>query len=230
MATTLAQLMEDAKDLADLKNNTLVSDPTWRRWANQGKERLYRLLVTKAPARFHREKNATLTGVGDNAIPFDPDFRQLREQGITKDPDNQSLRTTIPPFGFAERDWQGRQPAWGVHRVLRYNIRGSEAVIEPAELAVGAFRYYYLTGPVVWATDGASDGSAIEAVYEPYVDFVTHCMAIKGLQKEESLDTAEALKRDLAGLIDEIQSEFNDNSDPATIIDVEDAGSRSWPR
>ncbi len=236
MATPLSSIMADAKDLADLLNNTLVGDPTWRRWANQGKERLYRMLVVKAPARFQKSVFFTLTGgvgLGADTVQLATDFRELREGGVTKDPLVQGTRRTLHRFNFAERDAQGQLPPWGSERQLGYDIQGQASaanlVIEPASICAGSYAYFYLAGPAPWLTDGTQDGTNIEAVLEPYVDFVAHTMAIKALQKEESLDSAQALKQDLAGLIDEIQAEFSEGSDPATIIDVDQTGGgRFW--
>lgn len=229
MSTTLAQIMSDAKDLADLVANPIVSDPTWRRWINQGKERLYRLLVVKAPARFHSSAPFALTGLGGNTVALASDFRHLREGGVTKDPSVPSLRRTLRRFNFGERDAQGQLPAWGAGRELAYDIQGSNIVVEPASLCAGNYAYYYLTGPVAWATDGTTDGTAIEAVFEPYVDFIAHWAAIKGLLKEESAETAQMLKADLRDMAEEIQAEFNEGSDPATIIDTAQVGGIYWP-
>src|SRR5829696_5014105 len=158
MATPLSAIMLDAKDLADLLNNTLVGDPTWRRWANQGQERLYRLLVTKAPARFHKSASFTLTGVGGNTVALAADFRQLREGGVTRNPSVPGSRQTLRRFPFGERDAQGILPAWGSGRELAYDIQGAASgatlVIEPASLCAGSYAYYYLAGPTPWATDG----------------------------------------------------------------------------
>jgi hypothetical protein len=229
VATTLAQIMVDAKDLSDLVSNPIVSDPTWRRWINQGQERLYRLLVTKAPARFHKSATFTLTGLGGNTVALASDFRQLREGGVTKDPTVPSLRHTLRRFSFGERDAQGQLPAWGAGRELAYDIQGGNIVVEPEILSAGNYAYYYLVGPVAWATDGSQDSTAIAAVFGSYVDFIAHWAAIKGLTKEESTETAQVLKADLRDLAEEIQAEFNEGSDPATIIDVAQVGGIFWP-
>lgn len=228
-ATTLADLLTDAKDLSDLLNNTLVNDVTWRRWANQGQERLYRLLVAKAPARFHKSATFTLTGVGGNTTALAADFRQLRARGVTKDPAVPGSRRTLNRFNFGERDAQGQLPAWGTGRELAFDIQAGNIVVEPASLCAGNYAYYYLAGPVRWKTDGTEDSTAISSILEPYVDFIAHWMAIKGAMKEESLDTAETMRGHLAQLTEEIQAEFNESSDPATIIDVDEVGGNVWP-
>lgn len=224
MAVTLAEIVLDAKDRADLLNNTLVNDVTWRRWANQATERLYGNLVVKAPGRFHRSTSFTLSGVGGNDAILAADFRQLREQGITKNPTSQSGRYSLRRFNFAARDAQGQMPPWGAGRELAYDIRGGLIVVEPASLCAGSYSYSYLAGPVKWLTDGSQDSVAIATVFEPYVDFIADLMAIKGLIKEESLDTAQSIKTDAGARLEEILAEFNDTSDPATIIDVDETG------
>jgi hypothetical protein len=229
VATPLSAILTDAKDLSDLLNNSVVVDATWRRWANQGQERLYRMLVVKAPARFHKAANFTLTGLGGNTVALAADFRQLREGGVTKDPSVPSSRRTLRQFNFGERDAQGQLPVWGAGRKLAFDIQASNIVVEPAILCAGSYAYYYLAGPVPWATDGSQDGTSIAAVFEPYVDFLAHWMAVKGAMKDESYELAQMLKQDLIGLAEEILAEFNDGSDPATIIDVQQVGGTVWP-
>lgn len=227
MATTLAQIFLDAKDLSDLLNNAIVADPTWRRWVNQGQERLYRLLVQKAPARFHKSVSFTLTGLGGNTTTLAADFRTLRESGVTKDPTVPSQRRTLRQFNFGERDFQGQLVNWGSGRELAFDIQAGNIVVEPASLCAGNYAYYYLAGPVPFATDGSQDGTSIASVFEPYVDFIAHWAALLGTAKDES-DTSE-LRANLAILTEDIQSEFNDSSDPATIIDVDATGGGIWP-
>ena len=229
MATPLSAIMTDAKDLADLLNNPVVADPTWRRWANQGQERLYRLLVMKAPARFHKSSTFTLTGVGGNTVALAADFRSLREQWVTKDPTVPAMRRSLLQFNFGARDAQGQLPAWGFGRELAYDIQAGNIVVEPAVNCAGNYAYYYLAGPVAWATDGSQDSTNIATVLEPYADYVAHWMAIKGALKDESYEAARGLKEDYGDLREEILAEFNDSSDPATIVDVDDTGG-GWRR
>lgn len=228
MATPLSAILADAKDIADMVGNTIVGDPTWRRWINQGQERLYRLLVTKSPARFQSSITSTITG--NTILLTGLGFRQLREGGVTRDPGSQSMRRTLRRFNFGERDAQGRLPAWGAGRELAYDIQNNtQIVIEPASLAPGTYGVYFLVGPTAFATDGSGDSVNISTVFEPYVDFIATWAAIKGLMKDESLETAAELRRDLAVLADEIQAEFSESSDPATIIDVDQVGGTNWP-
>jgi hypothetical protein len=228
MATTLAQLMTDAKDRADLLNNAIVADPTWRRWINQATENLYRLLTVKDPARFYKAAPFTLAGgTGGNTVALASDFRQLLPGGVTKDPGSQSMRRSLRRFNFAERDAQGRLPAWGTVRELAYDIQAGNIVIEPAVVSAGNYAYYYVAGPVPWLTDGSQDNTAIASVFEPYVDFIGTHTAIKGLTKDES-DTAD-LRADLALIVESIQAEFNSVSDPSTITDVYATGGGIWP-
>ena len=154
-------------------------------------------------------------------------LRQLREQGVTKDPTVPSARRTLRQFNFGERDAQGVLPAWGFGRELCYDIQAGNIVVEPASLCAGNYAYYYLAGPVAFDTTGAGDATNIATVFEPYVDFIVHWMGIKGLGKEES--PSEDLRADLMAITEEILAEFNESSDPSTIIDIEQTGGGIWP-
>ena len=229
MATPLSTIMLGAKDRADLLNNTVVGDVTWRRWANQAQERLYRMLVVKAPGRFHKAQTFTLTGLGGNTVALAADFRSLREGGVTKDPSVPAARLTLRRYPFGERDARGQLMAWGFGRELAFDIQAGNLVVEPAILCAGNYAYYYLAGPVAWLTDGSQDNTNIAAVLEPYVDFVETDMAIKGALKDESYELAGSLKEEQRERMDEISAEFNDTSDPSTIIDVDNVGGTFWP-
>jgi hypothetical protein len=230
VATTLAQIMSDAKDVADMVSNPIVGDTTWRRWINQGQERLYRLLVVKAPARFHSSVSFTLVGgVGGNTQALAADFRHLRDRGVTKNPTNAAMRQTLDRFAFGERDAQGHFPVFRAWDRLGFDIQASNIIIEPAALCAGSYAYYYVAGPVAWATDGSGDAVAISTVLEPYVDYIAHWAAIKGLMKEESTETAQAITAHLMDLRDEILAEFGESSDPTSIVDVDRTGGTYWP-
>jgi hypothetical protein len=229
MATPLSAIMLGAKDRADLLNNSVVGDPTWRRWANQGQERLYRMLVVKAPGRFHKSQTFTLTGLGGNTTALAADFRSLREGGVTKDPSVPAARLTLRRYPFGERDARGQLMAWGFGRELAFDIQAGNLIIEPASLCAGNYAYYYLAGPVPFDTTGGGDATNIAAVLEPYVDFVETDMAIKGALKDESYELAGELKAEQQQRMDEIAAEFNDTSDPSTIIDVDNVGGTFWP-
>lgn len=231
--TTLAEIVTDAKSLADLASNPIVGDPNWRRWVNQGQERLYRLLVGKAPGRFHASVSFVLTGAGGNTTPVAASFRQLREGGVTKDPAVPSQRRTLRRYAFGERDAQGALPSLGYGAELAYDLQadGTGAtiiVVEPAISCAGNYAYYYLRGPVAWATDGSQDATAIDPIFLPYVDFIAHWAAVKGLLKEDSTETAAAVKADLRDLQQEILETFDDSADPGVIYDVYRVGGVYW--
>lgn len=225
MATPLSQIVLEAKDLADMLNNPVVAEPTWRRWINRGQDRLYRLLFSQEPGRFYTSANFTLTGVGGNTVALAAGWRRVL--GVTKDPANQAARRTLRRFNFAQRDAQGSLPAWGAGRELRFDVQGSNIVVEPAQTCAGSYAYYYAAGPTPFATNGSDDAVNIASVFEPYVDFVATYTAIKALQKEES--DASDMKQELEMLKQEIMDEFGSTSDPATIIDEQDTGGAYWP-
>jgi hypothetical protein len=224
MAVTLGEVVSGAKDLADYQGNAAVSDITWRRWINQAQEELYRFLFRLAPSRFNATVTFTLAG-GANSVALATGWRRVF--GVTKDPASQPLRQSLRTFNFEERDAAGNAGTSMIPE-RRYDIQGNNLVIEPASYAAGNYAYYYTIGPTKFATDGSQDASTFNAIFEPYVDFIEHHAAIKALGREES-DTG-GLRVNLQSIMDGIESEFGDSTEPSTIVDVEaTGGSGIWP-
>lgn len=224
MAVPLSEILSGAKDLADYQNNASVSDITWRRWINQAQEELYRFLFRLAPSRFNATVTFTLAG-GVNVVALAAGWRRVF--GVTKDPASQSLRQSLRTFNFEERDAAGNAGTSMIPE-RRYDIQGNNLVIEPASYAAGNYAYYYTIGPTKFAIDGSQDATNINAIFEPYVDFIEHHAAIKALAREES-DTNN-LRANLQEIKDGIEAEFGDSTEPATIVDVEaTGGSGLWP-
>jgi hypothetical protein len=145
VTTTLAQIMADGKDLCDLVGNPIVGDITWRRWINQGQERLYRLLVAKIPARFHKSVSFTLTGVGGNTQALASDFRVLRPDGVTKDPTN---RRSAAPFAGTPSASVTRRGLAVVGLRRRAGVRhpGQQHRRRARPSCAGNYAYYYVHG------------------------------------------------------------------------------------
>lgn len=224
MAVPLSEILSGAKDLADFQNNNSVSDPTWRRWINQAQEELYRFLFRLAPSRFNATTTFTLAG-GVNTVALAAGWRRVF--GVTKDPASQSLRQSLRTFNFEERDAAGNAGPTSIPE-RRYDIQANNLVIEPASYAAGNYAYYYTIGPTKFATDGTGDATPINAIFEPYVDFIEHRAAINTIGREES-DTNN-LRANLQEIKDGIESEFGDSTEPSTIVDVAATGGTGiWP-
>lgn len=225
MAVPLSEILSGAKDLADYQNNPSVSDVTWRRWINQAQEELYRFLFRLAPERFIASTSFALSG-GVNTAALAAGWRRV--YGVSRDPTVAATRTTLRRFMFDERDGQGNSGIGGYDSRRAYDIQGNNLVIEPAQFSAGNYAYWYTIGPTKWATDGSQDATAINVIFEPYVDYLEHRAAINTLGREES-DTSN-LRVNLQQIRDDIEAEFGGSTEPATIVDSENTGgSTFWP-
>lgn len=211
MAVTLLQLRSAAKDICDYQNNPQVSDTTWNNWINDGIERLYRIVYKLDAGAFQTSAPFTLTAAS-NTFPKPAGWR--RTIGVSLDPSSPSMRRSLPKYMFGERD------SLGQFGPRSYHMIGQNLVIEPFQLCAGNYALYYVSGPTILA----ADADLIDAVLEPYDDYVTTWAAIRALGKEES-DNRD-LYTDLAGIEQSVIEMFamSDGDDPSTIVDVDMRG------
>lgn len=212
MAVTGQNLIDAASDLADMANDPHVSSTTWLRWANRGIEKLHRKLAVLYAGWYVATFDFTLAGgsAGD-AVALPAGCRQVL--GVSKDPDNVTLRTTLHRRNFDERDEQYRRT---------FAVVGQTVDIQPFEYAQGSYRLYYVAGPTVLVA--ATD--TIDPQIEPYVEFVETYMAVKAIGKEES--DATDLKADLDAIWTEIEAEAAQRNVAIgeTIVDTQRTGGR----
>lgn len=211
MTVTLAQLRSQAKDICDFVNNPQVQDATWNQWANDGIEKLYRIVSKLSTGSFETFSDVTLSSA-TNIIPKPTGFRRL--QGVSLDPTSPSTRRTLPKYTKGNRD------AYATFGPRKYRMVGNGISIEPFQLSAGTYRVYFVSGPTILV----ADGDAIDTVLEPYDDYVTTWMAIKALGKEES-DNRD-LYVELAKLEQDVMEAFAmiDGDEPDTITDDDDRG------
>lgn len=196
MAITLQNLIDAASDLSDQVNDPHVATATWTRWANRGQEKLWRKLQPILADFYHSTLDFTLLGGTAGASPGIPgtciqalptDTRAIR--GLTKDPDNPGLRTTLRLRNFEERDEQ---------YLRTYDVLGLNINVQPFEYAAGVYRLYYVAGP----TPLVNVGDPLDAQLTPYSEYIETYMAIKGHAKEESDN------RDLIAELNDIWAEI----------------------
>jgi hypothetical protein len=210
MAVTTQNLIDAASDLSDLQSDPHVSTATWTRWANRGQEKLWRKLLPVLQDFYFGSSDFTIAGgAAGNTMAIPAGVRIIR--GLTKDPDNPSLRMTIRQRNFDERDEQ---------YMRSFDVLGLNVNVQPFEYAAGTYRLYTVSGPTPLA--GLSD--PVDAQLEPYVEYVETYMAIKGLAKEES-NTAD-LMQELVDIWTEIEAiaHIRNAAVGETIVDVDRTG------
>jgi hypothetical protein len=221
MGTTRADLIAQAKDLADMANTDFVEATTWNTWANDGIKALQRDVVSCFKDTFFRTENFTLSGsTYSHTLPSD--FQRVK--GVDIDADT-PRRRTVRRFNFQERNSYRYIGDFftpllnNVHPFLFYNVVGSNILqIQPQERASGSFRLYYVPKPTLMATDG----STLDPELEPYSEYVALFMAINAANKEESFDTANALQAKLNQIRQDMLTSLETDEGPATIVDVND--------
>lgn len=214
MAVLGQDLIDGASDISDMVSDPHVSTATWLRWANRAQDKLCRKLSTLYQGWYVTTSDFTLAG-GSAAHTFALPANFKQALGVSKDPDNLSLRQTIRRRNFDERDEQYQRT---------FAVIGQTIDIQPFEYSAGTYRLYYVGRP----TQLAAVGSALDAQLEPYVEYIETYMAGMALGKEES-DTGRADAM-CAAIWDEIEAESMSRNAAAgeTIIDTDRTGG-VWP-
>ena len=238
MAVLVATLIDQAKALADKRNDASISDTDWLGYVRWGVKALYRRIVAADPGAYFAQSEPIVLAGGasgafvdlstvswfeaDGVTPAVPtDFMALH--GLDKDADT-AHRRTIPRRNFRERNVGSI--GWWIPAVYddnrEYDLRGRFLAITPYEIAGGTYRAYGRLGPYLFTAPG--DGASLDWQLEPYDEFIVIMAARKGLGIEES-DTGLQSER-LQELKEEITAEHSrDDGEAATIADVEDDGS-----
>ena len=156
-----------------------------------------------------------------------PVFRSLH--GLDLNPDT-VLRRTVPRRNFRERN-MGRVGWWSptLFAIDRaYDLRGTSLVVTPYEFASGNYRVYYRSGP--YNFNAPTDVTPLDAILDPYNEWVVLKAARKGLKVEESdsapwTEEIESLRESI------ISSHMRDDVEPSIIADVEgdSGGTWGWP-
>jgi hypothetical protein len=232
MATTVAQLIDRSKALADKRNDASIPDTDWLTYVNWGVEDLYRLLVSIDPAVYFSSFDFSLTGGLTSAATFaltsvTGGLRAMH--GLDLSPDT-TLRRTVPRRNFRERN-MGRIGWWSptLFAIDRgYDLRGTSLVVTPYEFAAGSYRVYYRAAPYNFVS--AVDGTTLDAQLDAYNEWIVLKAARKGLKIEES-DSA-PWTEEIESLRESIMSAHErDDTEPTVLADVEgdSGGTWGWP-
>jgi hypothetical protein len=227
VAILASNLIDEAKALADKRNDASIADSDWLIYVNWAVKALYRRLVALDPDLYFATTDFTLTNTPAGSAkdmsslgtttPANALFVALH--GLDKDPDT-PVRRTIQRRNFQERN-RGRIGWWyptiiAVDRA--YDLRGRTLVVTPYENAAGNYRAYFRQRPYIFTSP--VDGTALDVALEDYDEYIALSAAMKGLNIEESSSDSWAIR--LAELLEELTDEHDrDDEAPGVIADVE---------
>ncbi len=217
MATTGAQLIAGAKELADLTGSDAVSDSQWYIWINDGVRELHGVVSTAFADTFYTEVSFTLTS-SSNVYTLPSTFMRLR--GLDYNPGLPS-RQTVHRYNFGERNSPAGSP-FAVSRNRRsYRVVSrTSLIVEPLENAPGNYKLMYVKRPI-----DVTAGVDLQDELEPWAEYPMLVAASKALIKEQS-DPSDLTAR-LAMMRQDIESSATtDEGEPDSVTDVE-AG-RGW--
>lgn len=216
MATSLLNLRDNAKELADMTGAGFVPDTSWSAWANRGQERLYKMAVTSFQDAFEAAPLlfTLVGGFSGNSQAMPTTFRHLAH--LVKDPTSQSARRRIRKYNRSEAEAQG---------AISYRLLNNSLVLQPFGMCAGNYAAYYLAGP----TALVGDGDTLDPIFEPGAEYIEAFMAMRALGKEESNN--EDLRGDLKELAESYMMDLanRDGAETDTITDVYAGSLSSWP-
>lgn len=162
---TLAQLITDVRDRADMNNDAHVTDAMITVWLNQGCAELWDILLYADPDRCFRTIDVQTTA-GTDTYELPEDFYQIRGLDLII----QGRQIPVEPFSFQERVGPTTGTLVGYYGApaTRYMVRFSDDVTPPALALVfdpdpgtQLYRLYYIFTPALLVdTDDTFDGIA----------------------------------------------------------------------
>lgn len=214
---TLAQLIAEVRDRADIEGATHITDPQITRYINQSGAALHAMLVEHCEDEFVESSSGLIGAPVDNTseVTLDDDFYKLIAFHVV---------LSGRPIPLERWQWM-EEPALFDPTASgpphRYRLTGNKIRIFPAVPADTLGRFFYVPAfqNMVLDTD-TLDGR------DGWEEWVVWDAAIKCLVKEES-DTREAvMERDQVLTRVKQQMKQRDFARPASVVDVERT---AWP-
>lgn len=217
MSVTVAQIVLEAKQKADMENSNFVKPEEWIRYVNNGYKELYDILVSKFEDYYTVGPVALTVAQGASSVALPADFYKLR--GVDRSNGGNDF-FAILPFNFNDRNRRGYYQRWrGIEPSIRYRIMGNNLIFTPQDQAAGNYQIYY----VPRAADLTSDTDTIDGV-NGWEEYVINSAAEEALIKEESDTSAVAgAKAALLGRIQAMAAN-RDAGQVETVSDVTRAG------
>lgn len=183
---TLQELMDRARQYADMQNNNFITDPELKLYIKNACTKYWNLinqlgqdynLITSPTTLFE-------SNVKDYALPTD--FLHVRgvDLAVSSSPQPNDIWLNVKPFQFAERNrFQGYPyfSGFGISTYLRYRIKNNFISFDPYPQGYGSFRIHYT--PVM--PDLTQPTDTIDGV-NGFEDYIALKTAERMLAKEES--------------------------------------------
>lgn len=183
---TLQELMDRARQYADMQNNNFITDPELKLYIKNACTKYWNLinqlgqdynLITSPTTLFE-------SNVKDYALPTD--FLHVRgvDLAVSSSPQPNDIWLNVKPFQFAERNrFQGYPyfSGFGISTYLRYRIKNNFISFDPYPQGYGSFRIHYT--PVM--PDLLQPTDTIDGI-NGFEDYIALKAAERMLAKEES--------------------------------------------
>ena len=128
---SLLQLINAAKDRADMVNSRIVSDTIWRDYINSAKDELHDLLISAYGEDYFLSFAEFNLTSGSSSYPLPPDFYKLK--GVDKKVDAENY-IPLKKFEFAHRNRHSYYSPYyydGFHIRYRYRVVGDSIMFTP---------------------------------------------------------------------------------------------------
>jgi hypothetical protein len=209
---TFQELIDDAKDRADMVGSTFVSDTTWKRYINKSKDVLYDYLIGAFGEDYYTiDYDFNLVG-GTDSYALPADFYKLVSVEL-----DLGGNEYLPLKRFSLRN-RGRGYYNRYYNTYKYRLLGDKIYFTPNPSTGSAVKLWYI--PL--ATNLVELSDTLKG-FSGWDEFITIDAAIKALRKEES-DTQE-LMMDRAIFTDKLET-MRMNRDAANPKRVKDTSSR----
>lgn len=209
---TLADLILEARQKADMVNSTFIEDPEWKSYINDSYSELYDILVSRFEDYYSESMPFTLTASGQVQSP-PADLYKIRGIDYIASSDRP---ITLRKFNFEERNRYQVQTTniWRGTFKKSYRLMGNGIHILPAASAPGSYILWYIPRftPLNDSTDVLGD-------VLDFKEYITVDAAIKALAKEESDVVVQMTQKQ--ALKDRIEAmASNRDTQPERIADV----------
>lgn len=210
---TAAQVILDAKRMADMVNSSFVSDDEWLSYVNRSAGEFHAEFAVLSEdywmneVQFSLPLSPAIPGVPANVFPLPVDFHKIRGLDYQVDAGNKTWRA-IHQVHFSERNayTPDLRRVWGAAPDRRWRLMRNSIWIVPEAQPEGVYRLWYTTlfQPLVTTADTIPD-------WEGMHEIVILGCAIRALEKEET--DASSLRQEREMLRERLAATFKDRNE-----------------